>query len=223
MLLPIEWLPSSRPAPQLLILLHGESAGGGAMLALARALREAFAQAAILAPDAPHPGRAGRRWWAGSGAGDADGEAAMQAAVASLAEWVRATQRRLGVGPPATALAGFSQGGTLALALACRHDGLAGRVLSFAGRVPALPATAPASTTLHLLHGGDDPVVAPSHVRAALHRLGALRADASLDLAQGVGHELHPALIDSALFRLRNHIPHRTWRAALGGLPSPST
>ena len=39
----------------------------------------------------------------------------------------------------------------------------------------------------------------------------------ALDIAHGVGHELHPALVERALFRLRNHIPLRTWRAALGG------
>jgi phospholipase/carboxylesterase len=45
---------------------------------------------------------------------------------------------------------------------------------------------------------------------------GALQGDATIDIAHGVGHELHPALIERALFRLRNHIPLRTWRAALG-------
>ena len=50
--------------------------------------------------------------------------------------------------------------------------------------------------------------------------LGAFDGDATLDIAQGVGHELHPALVDSALFRLTSHIPHRTWRAALGQVPS---
>ena len=41
-------------------------------------------------------------------------------------------------------------------------------------------------------------------------------SDATVDIAQGVGHEVHPALIERALFRLRNHIPLRTWQAALG-------
>ena len=146
----------------------------------------------------------------------------MQAALPALASWVHATQHRLRVGPAATALAGFSQGATLALALALAsaHDGLVGRVLSFGGRFLQLPTAAPEACTLHLLQGGADPVVAAAHTRQALHHLGALRGDATLDVAQGVGHELHPALIDSALFRLRNHIPHRTWRAALGGVTS---
>ena len=49
-----------------------------------------------------------------------------------------------------------------------------------------------------------------------LYYIGVLHGDATLDIAQGVGHELHPSLIDSALHQLTHHIPHRTWRAAMG-------
>lgn len=223
MRLPIEWLPPQQPAPQLLILLHGPAAGGSAMRPLAEAVREAFPLAAILAPDAPQPadgGGPGRQWIAETG--DAPLAARVEAVLPALHDWVRATQRRLGVGPQATALAGFSQGATLALALAARHDGLAGRVLAFGGRYAQLPERAPALTTLHLLHGGADEVIPARHARAALQHLGVLHGDATLDIAQGVGHVLHPALIDSALLRLRSHIPHRTWRAALGAAPPPA-
>ena len=57
-------------------------------------------------------------------------------------------------------------------------------------------------------------------LRRTLDRLAALQGDATVDIAQGVGHELHPALIDRALYRLRNHIPLRTWQAALGAVPA---
>jgi hypothetical protein len=64
--------------------------------------------------------------------------------------------------------------------------------------------------------------------RQALEHLGEHQGDATLDIAHGVGHELHPALIDCALHRLRNHIPLRTWQAALGAAraaaqPAPAT
>ena len=52
--------------------------------------------------------------------------------------------------------------------------------------------------------------------RDALLWLGELQGDATLDIASGVGHALHPALIDCALQRLKNHIPLRTWQAAMG-------
>lgn len=222
--LAIEWLPAQQPAPQLLILLHGVGAGGASMRPLAEALRERFPQAAILAPDAPHPfegGGAGRQWFSTAGIDDANRPARVAGALGPLREWVRATQARLGVGGPPTALCGFSQGAILALELAALDDGLAGRVLAFGGRYARLPDAAPRQTTLHLFHGGADAVIAPAHARQALTHLGVLHGDATLDIAQGVGHELHPALIDSALHRLTSHIPHRTWRAALGAAPDP--
>ncbi len=249
--LSIEWLPAMQPAPQLLILLHDRGGSGAGMRPLAIALREAFPQAAILAPDAPVPASdaaGGGAWFdADAGAGrsasadlagaalappgvastaldvSTDGEPTLAAAVAgvlpALRDWVAAQQARLGVAPQATALAGLGQGATMALALACTADGLAGRVLAFGGRCVDLPTSAPELTTLHLLHGADDAEIPARHARRALSHFGATRGDATLDVAEGVGHGLHPALIDSALFRLRNHIPHRTWRAALGAVP----
>lgn len=200
MRLAIEWLPSCDPPPQLLILLPEPGAGGESMRPLAQALRGAFADAAILAPDA-------------------ETIADLDVALDALGEWVGETQRRLRADPAVTALAGFGQGATLALELTARHDGGAGRVLAFGGRFARLPQAAPQATTLHLLHGGADPVVEAAEARRTLRHLGVLHGDATLDIAEGVGHELHPALIDAALHRLRTYIPQRTWRAALGAAP----
>lgn len=223
MRLALEWLPDEQPAPQLLILLHGVGGRGALMRPLAEALRDRFPQAAILAPDAPHAfdgGGPGRQWFSVMDLGDAQRIERVAAALGPLHEWLQQTQQRLGVGPQATAIAGFSQGAILALELAARHDGCAGRVLAFAGRYARLPDAAPQQTTMHLLHGGADAVIPPEHARIALQHLAVLHGDATLDIAQQVGHELHPALVDSALFRLTSHIPHRTWRAALGSVPA---
>ena len=128
-------------------------------------------------------------------------------------------QQRTGAGPAATSIAGFSQGAILALELARLEDGLAGRILAFGGRYARLPDSAPAASTLHLLHGDADEVIPVEHARLALQHLAVLHGDATIDVAAGVGHRLHPALIDRALHRLRSHIPHRTWQAALGAAP----
>lgn len=219
MRLAIEWLPEQQPAPQLLILLHGRGGRGASMRPLAEALRNRFPQAAILAPDAPdayESGGPGKQWFSTVGLDDAKRAARVAAALGPLTDWVRATQQRLGVQPQATAIAGFSQGAILGLELASAADGLAGRVLAFAGRYARLPSTAPRQTTLHLFHGDEDDVIPADHARIALQHLGVLHGDATLDIAQGVGHALHPALIDNALHQLTSHIPHRTWRAAMG-------
>lgn len=227
--LPIEWLPQAGAAEQLIVLLHGWGEDASAMAPLAQALRVLFPQAALLAPAAPERWERGardaapslRQWHSIDALTDANLVQRVDAALETLTPWLRAQQRRLGVGEAATALAGFSQGATLALEMVHRHDGIAGRVLAFSGRFATLPAAAPALSTLHLLHGADDPIFPTAGVREAFEHLGALRGDATLDVAAGVGHVLHPALIDCALHRLKSHIPLRTWQAALGAAPSP--
>jgi phospholipase/carboxylesterase len=223
--LPIEWLPAHGAPEQLILLLHGWAGDAASMAPLAQALRAEFPQAAVLAPDAPHAadgGRAGRQWYSVDGLDATNWPQRLAAPLHLLHAWVGAQQRRLGVGTAATALGGFSQGAILALALAARHDGIAGRVLAFGGRFVELPAAAPRHTTLHLFHGGADRVIPAQGSRDALEHLGALQGDATLDIAEGIGHEMHPALVQRALFRLRHHIPARTWAAALGAMPAPN-
>jgi phospholipase/carboxylesterase len=225
MQLPLEWLPSRGDPEQLLILLHGWGEGGSAMAPLAQALRAQFPQAAVLAPDAPDAagaGHSGRQWYGIRQLDPVSWSVRLAAALAVLEPWVRAQQQRLRVAPAATALGGFSQGAILALELATRHDGIAGRVLAFGGRYMTPPAAAPRHATVHLFHGSADKVIPDSGSREALEQLGALQGDATLDIADGVGHELHPVLIDCALQRLKTHIPLRTWQAALGAARAAS-
>lgn len=219
------WLPAEGAPAQLMVLLHGVGSRGEAMAPLATQLRRAFPQAAIVAPDgfeAFDGDAAGlaRQWFSLAGITEDNRPARVAEALPALADWVRRTQRELGVAEAATALWGFSQGAIMALELVQAHDGLAGRVLAFAGRYARLPAAAPALTTLHLLHGGADPVIPADHARAALERLGELNGDATLDVAAGVGHEINGALLQCALHRLSSHIPRRTWAEALGAAPA---
>lgn len=220
--------PGDAPPAQLMVLLHGVGADAASMLPLAHALQHEFPQAALLIPqgfepfDAGEPGSHGRQWFSVSGVTDDNRPARVAAVRQRFIDWVRAAQQRLRAAPAATALVGFSQGAILALETAQAEDGLAGRVLAFSGRYAVLPDHAPQFTTLHLLHGGADTVMPAAHARAALQSLGSLGGDATLDIAQGVGHVLHPALIEQAIHRLRSHIPHRTWQAALGAAPLPA-
>ena len=220
---PIEWLPEQGDSQQLILLLHGWGADGRSMAPLAQALRLAFPQAAVLAPDAPlaQPGDGtARHWYSTEDLTPECWPQRVAQALPGLRQWVQAQQQRLRVAPAATCLGGFSQGAVLALALALQDDGIAGRVLSFGGCLSTPPLAAPRHTTLHLLHGADDGVIPADGSRQALAALADLQGDATLDIALGVGHELHPALIDCALQRLRSHIPLRTWQAARGAVPA---
>lgn len=217
----IKWPPALGPAQQLMLLLHGAGAQATSMTPLAQRLQGEFAQAMLLVPDGfdAFEGGAGRQWFSMHGLTDDNRASRVAAVLPRLAEWVRAAQAWSGLGPAATALVGFSQGAVLALELASAHDGLAGRVLAFSGRYARLPPEAPQHTTLHLFHGADDSVIPVGHARAAIEHLAERRADATIDIAAGIGHELAPTLVSSAVHRLRTHIPHRTWAAALSAVP----
>ena len=219
-----QWLPLHGRAEQLMLLFHGWGARAADMAPLARQLRLAFPQAAMLAPEGFEPadqGGPGRQWFSLIGVTEENRPGRVAAVLPRLSAWVRAAQAATGLGPVHTALVGFSQGAILSLELAQAEDGLAGRVLAFAGRYARLPTAAPAGTTLHFLHGADDAVIPAAQSRLAIERLAALHGDATLDIAQGVGHALPPALVATAIGRLQTHIPHRTWQAALGQLPGP--
>jgi phospholipase/carboxylesterase len=224
---PIEWLPAAGSPQQLILLMHGWGNSAQDMAPLAQALQQAFPQAALVAPDAPHPyeraspgapNAAARQWYSIKDLSPTVWPGRVAATLPALQTWVRTQQQRLGVAPAATALAGFSQGAIVALGLALQDDGICGRVLSFGGCLVAEPAAAPRHTTLHFFHGADDTVIPAARARESLAWLAALKGDATLDVATSVAHELHPALIASALHRLRTHVPMRTWQAAMAAM-----
>ncbi len=217
-----QWLPAAGRPEQLMILLHGWGASAADMAPLALALRQAFPQAALLAPQGFEPvdtGLAGRQWFSLAGVTEDNRPARVASVLPRLADWVHAAQQASGVGPAATALVGFSQGAILALELVQLHDGIAGRVLSFCGRYARLPTVALVHTTLHFFHGATDTVIPAAQSRLAMERLAALQGDATVDIASGVGHALAPELLQCAVQRLQTHIPHRTWAAALDAVP----
>ena len=221
----LQWLPAAGPGAQLMILLHGWGGRAADMAPLAQRLRQAFAQAVLLAPEGFEAADSGggRQWFDEAGANgpvtEANRPARVVAALPALADWVRAAQAATGLSEAATALVGFSQGAIVALELVQRHDGIAGRVLAFAGRYASLPDQAPRLSTLHFFHGATDTVVPAAQARLAIERLAVLRGDATIDIANGIGHALPMALADRAIERLRSHIPQRTWAAALGAVP----
>ena len=218
----LQWLPLHGRAEQLMLLFHDWGARAADMAPLARQLRLAFPQAAMLAPEGfepADPGVPGRQWFSLAGETEDNRPARVAAVLPRLSAWVRAAQQATGLGPVHTALVGFSQGAIVSLELAQAEDGLAGRVLAFAGRYARLPTAAPAHTTLHFFHGAGDVVIPAAQSRLAIERLASLHGDATIDIVQGVGHALPPALVATAIGRLQTHIPHRTWQAALGQVP----
>jgi len=185
---------------------------------LANKLRNVFPSAAFLLPDGTFPfdgGGNGRQWFSIRGVAEENRSARVAEAMPALHSLVRQAQDRLKVLQSDTALVGFSQGAIMALEYSVIHDGHVGRVLAFSGRFAQLPEKAPELTTLHLLHGEDDPVIPVEHAHAAYESLMDLNGDATLDVASSVGHEIHEALSDRAIYRLQTCIPLRSWNQAL--------
>ncbi len=214
----IELLPTALPITQLFILLHGWGAEAADLLPLAETLGTAFPEAALLIPQGTYPldGRdSGRQWFSVQGMTEDNGARRVAEALPALHALVRQAQERFGILQPDTALVGFSQGAIMALAFSSAYDGGVGRVLAFAGRYATLPDKAPELTTLHLLHGANDPVIPVEHAHAAYARLSALGGDATLDVASSVGHAIPAELADRAVYRLQTCIPLRTWKRAL--------
>lgn len=186
----IELLSTAGIPKQLFVLLHDQGGTAADMLALGNVIGDAFAEAAVLIPEG-------------------------LAQVDALVAFVRAQQQRFEIQGSAVALVGLGAGADLALALSDAHDGLVGRVLAFGSAYAAVAGSfekAPELTTLHLLHGQNDKVAPVVLVRQGFERLMALNADATLDVAASLGHELHPALMEQAVVRLQTCVPLRYWR-----------
>ncbi len=215
----IEHLPEPQVKPrQLFILLHDAAGEPADMEALAEAIRQAFPAAAVLIPAAPQPSEGAgttRHWFLTEGLSEERRITRVAEAMPQLLGYIQARQHDLGLLPPDTALAGFGQGAIMALEAVQAHDGLAGRVLAFSGRYAQAPKVPPLYSTIHLLHGEDDAIVPVAQAKAGYARLAELQADATIDIASTVGHELHPALLRVALQRLQSHVPKRAWEEAM--------
>ena len=191
----IELLSGAPVTRQLFVLLHDQGGTAADMLPLGNLLGDAFAEAAVLIPE----GLTGLE------------------ALPVLAEFLRVQQRRFDVLKTDVALAGMGTGADLALALSDAHDGMVGRVLAFGSAYVGAEGSfekAPTLTTLHLLHGQMDRIAPVALARGGFEHLMELSADATLDVAGSLGHELHPALMDQAVMRLQTCVPLRYWRAA---------
>ena len=213
--------PAYGEAEQLFVLLHGEFASPEQLLPLARAIRAAFPRALIVLPYGLIRERPlVYQWFNQANLNDGNYGQRVAYALPALIALIQQIRARNELSGQQTALAGFSQGATMALEACTAQPGLAGRVLAFSGRYARIPDASPQATTLHLLHGADDRIVPVSHARNAHARLNELRGDATLDIASRVGHQLHSALISQAIHRLQTTVPLRSWEAALSHLQS---
>ena len=226
---PLIYVPRQGTPQLLFVLFHGESAGPVQLQPLADALKQAFPLSVVVLPYGFEPAPDAQPDSASAGAGDyhwvdpvelnaGNFAERLQGKLPALIRFVQQLQQRFNLSGQQTALAGFSQGASMALEACHAQPDLAGRVLAFSGLYATPPEDVPPATMLHFLHGADDQQVSVSEVESTLMRLGELQGDATLDIASTIGHELHAALIEQAVVRLQTCVPLRSWEAALSTL-----
>jgi phospholipase/carboxylesterase len=160
----------------------------------------------------------GYHWVDPSGLDEHNYPSRVAQALPALILQIQQIQAEYGLSGEQTALAGFSQGASMALEASLARADLAGRVLAFSGLYASPPAKAPPATLLHFFHGSEDTQVSAEDVQSTLGRLAELQGDATLDVASTLGHELHQALIQQAIVRLQTCVPLRNWESALASL-----
>lgn len=218
-------LPAHGDPELLYLLLHGVGANAEHMVPLARRLAQEYPQAAVLCLNAPDPFDAvagtteGRQWFSIRQVDEANRPDRVSAALPAFVATVRALQARFDMTWERTALAGFSQGAIMALEAVQAEPRLAGRVLAFAGRHARAPERVPTDTTVHLFHGLADAVIPAAAAVDSAQTLLELGADVTADVLPGIGHELHPALMDKAIEQLRTFLPKKVWREAMSEAP----
>src|SRR3546814_12078 len=186
---------------------------------LADAIKQAFPRAMVVLPyafenisdsssasEAGREGIAGYHWINPIDLHESNYAERVSQALPTLIKQIRKIQADYGLSGQQTALAGFSQGASMALEASHAKPDLAGRVLAFSGLYAALPSTIPPTTMLHFFHGANDQQVSANEVESTLVLLGELQGDATLDVASRIGHELHDALIKHAIEIGRAHV-----------------
>ena len=174
------------------MLFHGVGAQPGDLEPLGQVLARQRPEAWVVSVRSPHPSDLGRgwQWFSVAGVTEDNRPARVAEALPRFVDTVRHWQHRSGVGVSGTTLIGFSQGAIMALESTQHAPGLAGTVVSIAGRFAQPPQTAAEGTRIHLLHGDADAVMPVQLARAAADALTKLHAEVTLDVFTGLGHSV---------------------------------
>jgi phospholipase/carboxylesterase len=185
----------STPARQLLLLFHGVGASPEGFEPLGPALARDDRWVVAVRSPFPSDMGAGAQWFSVRGVDEANRIDRVAVVMPRFVQTVRDWQARTGLGASATALAGFSQGAIMALASTQQAPRLASCVVAMAGRFPQPPEVSPRDTSVHFIHGDQDPVIAPDFSTAAAQRLRALGARVSIERLPGLGHAIDPRVV----------------------------
>ena len=181
--------PSAK-ARQLVLLFHGVGASPEGLVPLGQALARPDRWVVAVRSPFPSDMGAGAQWFSVRGVDEVNRVDRVAAVMPRFVQTVQDWQARTGLDASTTALAGFSQGAIMSLASTQQAPRLASCVVAMAGRFPQPPKVAPPDTSVHFIHGEEDPVIAPDFSTAAAQRLSALGARVSIERLPGLGHAI---------------------------------
>ena len=195
----------SAPEParrvDLVIVLHGVGARGSDLAPIARAWGRRLPGVRVVAPDAPfaHDDDPGRRQWYSIAGVTAESRAGRVAAAAAAFDAViDAEIARAGTEVSRTVLAGFSQGGTMALDALRRGRDFAG-LLAMATRLAAPPGRRLDGLAARVVHGEADAVIAIDAAERTRKALATAGARVDLVRIPGGAHALDLATAKAGL------------------------
>lgn len=205
-------------AAQLFLLFHRSGDNPVAMSEIGMWFARDFPQAKVVSVGSPHPLASGGSEWYSEQQGSLtlqqkNIDNALSGFIRKVEEW----QAESGVTPAATALIGFSQGGTLILEALKHSPDLAGRAVIFSGRYNTPPETGSRHTTVHLIHGDEDEVIPLQHAQQAEEWIVSTGGDVTLDLVEDLPHAISERSLQLALHHLKYTIPKRYFDEALSG------
>lgn len=187
------------PTDRLFIGLHGWGANAQDLAGLANFLRLPGYQ--MMFPDAPfpHPYGPGGRMWYGlpdvcdfQFVQDLEPPADLQESRQQLQRWIAQVSQETGIPLERTLIAGFSQGGAMAMDVGLGLP-LAG-VLVLSGYLHCVPAPHPNVGPVLMVHGRQDPVVPLSRAHEARDTLIAQKVKLTYQEFD-MGHEISPLVL----------------------------
>ncbi|MEO8203848.1 MAG: alpha/beta fold hydrolase [Betaproteobacteria bacterium] len=200
--------PPEHRARHLFVFLHGGGATPEAMISVAFKFQARFPSAALVVPsgfDAPayEPAEGAPPPYSMVAMDDDRRMERLDTILPRLEDVVRREQTNAGIGPEATVLIGFSQGGTVALEALKQYPGLAGAVVAYSARFARLPlAGTSISARVHLVHGEHDAIVSRVHSERAARVLAAMHVPVTLDIVEDLGHALSHHAVSLGSLRL---------------------
>ena len=198
---------------QLILLFHGIAAQPADIAPLGTILAQGFPNAAIIAVAAPYSSDAGNayQWFSVQGITEDSRVDRVDEVMDEFVGAVRHWQELTRTSADQTALIGFSQGAIMLLEAIVHMSDLAGRAFSLSGRFARLPEQMGNRTTVHLIHGKEDPVIHYENAVHAAYRLRSLGVDVTAEIIPFLGHTIDQNVAERVLHLLKNHLPQRIW------------